>query len=205
MYKNYKWLSFLFVLSFLMFSAVLELNAVTSPKNKTENILKEGFKYFQEPYGSWAIENKQLILKSENSQKSRTNIWIKENYGNFILKLDFRFHIGTNSGIFFRTADTSNPVQSGIEIQIRDDYGKSPVDKHFCGSIYEIKEVSENRVKKAGKWNSLKLICTGSLIEVYLNKGKVIDIDLNEWEEPGENPDGTSNKPVKFFTDVIIS
>jgi hypothetical protein len=204
MYKNYKWLSFLFVLSFLMFSAVLELNAVTSPKNKTENILKEGFKYFQEPYGSWAIENKQLILKSENSQKSRTNIWIKENYGDFILKLDFKLNPGTNSGVFFRTADTDNPVQTGIEVQIRDDYGKTPIDKNFCGSIYDIQEVSENRVKKPGEWNQLEMTCKGTFIEVSLNKKKVIDIDLSEWEDAGKNPDGTKNKFNTAYKDMPL-
>ena len=169
MYKICKWFSVLFVISFLMFSVAFELNAVTSKKTKTEKILKEGFKYFQKPYGSWMIENRQLVLKSENPQKSRTNIWIKEDYEDFILELDFKLKPGTNSGVFFRTADTGNPVQTGIEVQVRDDFGKSPVDKNFCGSIYDINEVSENRVKKAGKWNHLKLVCNGSIIQVYLN------------------------------------
>jgi hypothetical protein len=192
MHEKYKWFGFLFI--FLMISGLPGVNAESLQKNKTKNLLKEGLNYFQEHYGSWVIENKQLVLNSENPQKSRTNIWTKEEYEDFILELDFKLNPGTNSGVFFRTADINNPVQSGIEVQIRDDYGKSPVDKHFCGSIYEIKEVSENRVKKAGKWNRLKLICIGPTIEVYLNKGKVIDIDLNEWEKTGENPDGTNNK-----------
>jgi len=202
MHKKYKWFGFLFILSFLMISGLHEINAESFQKNKTKNLLKEGLNYFQEPYGSWVIENKQLILNSENPQRSRTNIWTKEEYEDFILELDFKLNPGTNSGVFFRTADINNPVQSGIEIQIRDDYGKSPVDKHFCGSIYEIKEVSENRVKKAGKWNHLKLICIGPTIEVYLNKGEVIDIDLNEWEKTGENPDGTSNKFKTAYKDM---
>lgn len=198
--KYYKWLGFVFIL--LMISSLDGINAESFEKSKTKNLLEEDLNNFQEPYGSWAIENKQLVLNSENPQKSRTNLWTKEEYEDFILELDFTLNPGTNSGVFFRTADINNPVQSGIEVQIRDDYGKSPIDKHFCGSIYEIKEISENRVKKAGKWNHLKLICKGPKIEVYLNKGKVIDINLNEWEKPGENPDGTSNKFKTAYKDM---
>jgi hypothetical protein len=103
---------------------------------------------------------------------------------------------------FFGLPDIGNPVQTGIEVQIRDDYGKTPIDKNFCGSIYDIKEVSENRVKKPGKWNQLKLICDGSLVEVYLNNKKVVDIDLSDWEEAGKNPDGTKNKFNTAYKDM---
>src|SRR5680860_276639 len=179
---------------FLLFSGIKQLSADNTEKEKTISILKKERMSFQKPYGSWSIENKQLILETENPQSQRTNIWIIENFKDFVLDLDFKLDQGTNTGVFVRTADTEDPVQTGIEIQIRDDYGKSPIDKHFCGSIYEIKEVSENRVKKAGKWNHLKINCKGTSIKVYLNKGKVIDIDLSDWEEAGKNIDGSTNK-----------
>ena len=194
--------SLAFLVFFLLLSGIKQLSAGNTEKGKTINILKEGHKYFQKPYGSWSIENKQLILETENPQPQRTNIWIIEDFKDFVLDLDFKLDQGTNTGVFVRTTDTEDPVQTGIEIQIRDDYGKSPIDKHFCGSIYEIKEVSENRVEKAGKWNHLKIICRDATIEVYLNKGKVIDIDLSEWKESGKNPDGTKNKFKTVYQDM---
>ena len=149
---------------------------------------------FLQPYGDWEVDNGQLMLLVENERENRTNIWLKNDYENFVLELDFNVNAGTNSGIFIRTSDIANPVQTGIEVQIRDDYGKGPVDMHFCGSIYDIKEVSENRVRKPGEWNYLKVISKGTSLKVFLNKGKVIDIDLKDWEEAGKNPDGTENK-----------
>lgn len=191
-----------FITSFVLFSGVKQINAKVSVKGETKNIIKNGLTNFQKPYGSWFVKNKQLILGEENPQKNRTNIWINEDFEDFILELDFKVNQGTNSGVFFRTKNINDPVQTGIEVQIRDDYGKCPIDKHFCGSVYEIKEISENRVKKAGGWNRLKIVCKNTLVRVYLNKGKVIEMDLSEWDEVGKNPDGSKNKFKTAFKDM---
>ena len=50
--------------------------------------------------------------------------------------------------------------------------------------------------------NHLKVTCKGSVIQVFLNKGKVVDIDLTEWEEPGKNPDGTKNKFITAYKEM---
>lgn len=187
---------------FLLFPGVKQLNAKESEKGETKSIIKDGLANFQKPYGSWSVKNKQLILGEENPQRNRTNIWINEDFEDFMLEFDFKVNPGTNSGVFFRTTNINDPVQTGIEVQIRDDYGKNPIDKHFCGSVYEIKEISENRVKKAGEWNRLKIICKDTSIEVYLNKEKVIEMDLLEWDEAGKNPDGSKNKFKTAFKDM---
>ncbi len=203
MKKNNKILYGTVLIIFLILSSgTMPLKAGFLNKKETKNILKDGLANFQKPYGSWYVKNNQLILGTENLQKYRTNIWINNDYKDFILELDFKLNPGTNSGVFFRTANIDDPVQTGIEVQIRDDYKKSPINKHFCGSIYEIKEVSENRLKKPGRWNQLKMICDGNDIEVYLNKGKVVDADLSQWKEAGTNPDGTKNKFHTAYKDM---
>lgn len=180
---------FVMVLSgFLLFPLRAEATGEDS------NVLKGGITAFMEPYGDWIVKNGQLIMPVQNGREERTNIWLKNDYQDFILELDFKVSPNANSGIFLRTGDISDPVQTGIEIQIWDNYGKTPVDKHFCGSVYDIKEVSEDRLKKPGKWNHLKIFCRGSFIKVFMNKAKVVDINLNEWKEAGKNPDGTPNK-----------
>lgn len=42
----------------------------------------------------------------------------------------------------------------------------------------------------------------GSVIQVYLNNGKVVDINLSEWKELGKNPDGTKNKLITAYKDM---
>lgn len=172
-------------------------------QNKTDkDILKDGMNAFQEPYGDWKMEEGQLVLPVKNGRDNRTNLWLKGDYSDFQLELDFKLDTGTNSGVFFRTTDTADPVQSGIEVQVRDDYGNSPIDKHFCGSVYDIKEVSQNRVKQPGKWNHLKIICQGRKINVFLNGASVVDIDLKNWDEVGKNPDGSENKFQMAYKDM---
>ncbi|MEX0980577.1 MAG: DUF1080 domain-containing protein [Bacteroidales bacterium] len=190
------------VILIFMISGFQLTSANYADNEKAKNILENGLSYFNEPHGSWNVKNKQLILETENPKNRRTNIWLNEDYDDFLLELEFKLNPGTNSGVFFRTSDINNPVQTGIEVQIKDDYGRAPIDKHFCGSIYDIREVSKNRVKKPGKWNQLKIICDGSLVQVHLNNRKVIDMDLSDWEEAGKNPDGTKNKFNTAYKDL---
>jgi hypothetical protein len=178
----------------VLFTSAKQITAQSAGRKEFKSVLADGMIAFIKPYGDWIMDSDQLMLLVENERENRTNIWLKNDYENFVLELDFNVNAGTNSGIFIRTSDIANPVQTGIEVQIRDDYGKGPVDMHFCGSIYDIKEVSENRVRKPGEWNYLKVISKGTSLKVFLNKGKVIDIDLKDWEEAGKNPDGTENK-----------
>ena len=177
----------------ILFFTVWDSNAKDNAQ-KRKSILKVKSSDLLEPHGSWFMKNSTLVLKKDNQQKDRTNIWINGEYSDFILDLDFKLASGTNSGIFFRTKNIEDPVQTGIEVQIRDDYEKENIDKHFCGSIYEIKEVSENLVKMPGKWNNLKIICKNTTIQTFINGKMVVDIDLIVWEEAGKNPDGTLNK-----------
>jgi len=74
--------------------------------------------------GSWAVEDGVLTRKGGGS------IWTKAQYGDFILDLEFKVDKGTNSGVFFRTADIKDPVQTGIEVQIYDSHGKEKATKY---------------------------------------------------------------------------
>lgn len=191
-YKVIKGYSLSFMVVLMVF---ISCNVLKTSRNPREvNLLANGLAGFSVPYGDWLIEDGQLILPANTNKKKRTDIWLNGDYGDFKLELDFKVGKGTNSGIFFRTSDIKDPVQTGIEVQIRDDYGKSPIDKHFCGSVYDIKEVSVNRVKKTGEWNHIQIICLGNKLNVILNGGEVVDINLNDWKDIGKNPDGTENK-----------
>jgi len=137
--------------------------------------------------GSWRLEEGVLTRNGGGS------IWTKARYGDFVLDLEFKVDKGTNSGVFFRTADIKDPVQTGIEIQIHDSHGREP-GKHSCGAVYDIQEPSANPVKPAGEWNRMSIMAKGSAISVVMNDKQIIDIDLDNWTEPHKNFDGTPNK-----------
>lgn len=116
------------------------------------------------------------------------DIWTKERFGNFVFEIEFKTE--GNSGIFIRTDNPKNNVQTGIEIQVHTPGGP---DKHSVGSIYDLVTPSKN-AGKAGEWNKYVITASGAKLTVELNGEKVSEMDLDQWSEPGKNPDGSKNK-----------
>jgi len=139
--------------------------------------------------GAWKVVD-GVMEKSEGGGY----IWTKERFGDFVLDCEFRISEGGNSGIFFRTDDTDDPVQTGIEMQVYNiERHPSPV-KNDCGAMYDLLEPSVYADKPAGEWNHAVITCRDNVITVELNDTQIIDMDLNSWDTPGMNPDGTKNK-----------
>ena len=145
--------------------------------------------------GSWTMEDGVLTRKGGGS------IWTKAAYGDFVLDLEFKVAAGTNSGVFFRTADITNPVQTGIEIQIHDSHGREP-GTHSCGAVYDIQKPRVNSVRPAGEWNRMSIMAKRSKISIVMNDEQIIDIDLDEWTEANTNKDGTKNKFNTAYKDM---
>jgi len=56
-----------------------------------------------------------------NPNKSGNYVtFAKDRYADFVIACDFKLSKGCNSGLFIRTGDPKDPVQTGIEIQIYD-------------------------------------------------------------------------------------
>jgi len=151
--------------------------------------------------GSWAMEDAVLTRKS--TKKSRGDIWTKETYGDFILDLEFMLTYATNSGIFFRTDNVRDPVQTGIEVQVCDSFSRPQAGTHDCGAIYDCLAPKKNMVKKPGEWNRCTIACKANKIYVVLNGEPVIDMDLNLWTEPQKNPDGNKNKFKTAYKNML--
>jgi hypothetical protein len=137
------------------------------------------------PSTGWAIKDGALVRKAKAAY-----MWTKNRYGDFVL--DMEFMTEGNSGVFIRTDDLRNPVQTGIEIQVY-----QPVDEpttHTTGALYDLLAPSKCADKPAGQWNHMVITAKDNLITVVLNGEKVIDADLNDWTQAGRNPDGSKNK-----------
>jgi len=124
----------------------------------------------------------------------------KDKYADFVLACDFKLTKDCNSGVFIRTGDPKDPVQTGIEIQVYDSKPESH-SKHDCGAIYDLVAPSKNALKPLGEWNHIEITCEKSKISVVLNGEAVASIDVDKWTEAGKNPDGTENKYKKALKD----
>ena len=152
--------------------------------------------------------NKDKPLPAANVQDGAINpykggayvTYYKEPFDNFVLSCDFKVSKGANSGIFIRTGDMADPVQTGFEIQIFDSAGRTP-GKHSCGALYDAVVPKEEASKPAGEWNHIEITADRSLIKVVLNGRQIVEADLDRWTEPGKNPDGSKNKFTKALKD----
>lgn len=152
---------------------------------------------------AWRVEDGTIHCTGKGGGMLYSN----DQYKNFVLRLDFKMSPNANSGVFVRIWDRSDPVNTGIEVQILDSYGKPTPGKHDCGAIYDIAAPLKNAVRPAGEWNSLSICCRSDggmdCVKVFLNGEKIIDIHLSDWTEPGKNPDGTPNKFKYAYKEMV--
>ncbi len=157
--------------------------------------------------GSWSIDDsgslhchmEEVTLKNGNTRtRGMGYIWTRESFGDFELSLSYKLSEAANSGVFFRT-DPNNPVQGGFEIQLMDDEGirrsRGELEaKKLNGSLYDCQAASSAPGKPAGQWNDLKLTCRGPMIRLEINGETVNEANVDRWDTPMENPDGSKNK-----------
>jgi len=177
-------------------TAKVETHPAKTAKGGWRTLLAKDLSNWTYKQGSWVLEDEVL------SRKGGGDIWTKERFGDFILELEFKVDKDTNSGVFFRTDNIHDPVQTGIEVQILDSDGKTTISKYDCGAIYDCLAPSKNMVKAPLEWNRLTITAKANQITVIINGEKIIDMDLNRWTEPGKNPDGTKNKFKTAYKDM---
>ena len=137
---------------------------------------------------SWAFEEGALAAKGKG------DIWTKEEYGDFVLDIEFKCDPDTNSGVFIRTSSIRDWLNTAIEVQVLQPNDQCEDVKHHCGGIFDCLEPSVQMVKAAGEWNHCIIIAKANMIYVILNDVPVVCMDLDKWTEAGKNPDGTPNK-----------
>ena len=145
----------------------------------------------------WLVQDGALTW-----QKGCGYIWTKERFGDFVLDLEFNVSKGCNSGVFFRTSNLRSVVQTGIEMQVLDYFGRKP-NRHSCGAIYDCLAPTKTTVKKPGEWNHMTLTCNDNKIIVVMNGEQIVDMDLDKWTEARKNPDGSKNKFKTPYKDMV--
>lgn len=107
--------------------------------------------------------------------------WIRTDaqYEDFVVRLEYKFGAGGNSGVFLRSAKDGDPSYTGMQIQTYDDFGKAPA---VIGSGALVDAVPPRVVasKPADEWNQMQIACIGSMVTVWLNGVRVLRVDLND-------------------------
>lgn len=156
------------------------------------------------PDRSWVVEDGVITLRRDFDAKEHNSdyLWAKGTYGDFVLELEFKLPEQANSGVFLRTSDLADPVYTGIEVQVTNSHGRANLSRGgTAGAIYDCLAPSANPVKPPGEWNAFRITCRGSRLTVELNGQQIVDMDLDQWTEPHQNPDGSKNKFPRALKD----
>jgi len=158
------------------------------------------------PDNAWVVQEGLLTVDRKDYDGQEHNadyLWTKEQFGDFVLDLEYKIPSRANSGIFIRTPNRNNPVYTGIEVQVANSFGQTNLSRTgTAGAIYDCLAPTKNPIKKPGEWNRCVVTCQGAQIKVELNGEQIISMNLDEWIHPNKNPDGSPNKfatPLKNF------
>jgi len=155
----------------------------------------EGWRWVVPKGPGWYVE--EGFLKN---QKSASDLVSDARFWNFILKTEYRYQKGSNSGI---------GVRGRYELQIIDDYGRD-IGTHGTGTLYSRVLPSAKPVKPAGEWQSMVIRMVGRQLSVWVNGVQVHDktqvdgltaiaIDADE-DKPGPVVIQGDHGPVEFRT-----
>lgn len=119
----------------------------------------------------WRVVNG--VIRNEQAAPGAT-ILTKEDFGNFVVRAEFRAHPGVNSALMLRQG---RPQPAGYELQIRD---KLLTDRtggsYLTGSIVNVQNAPEGTKIVPGQWNTFEATLNGDHIVVLYNGAKVIDV-----------------------------
>jgi hypothetical protein len=127
---------------------------------------------------AWSVRNGMI------EANGRSGGWLltEGEYEDFVLKLQYKASPQCNSGIAIRSALTGNPAFTGMEIQVLDDYDKTP-DKHSSMSVYASVAPKKNVGRPAGQWNDVEITCKGRQLRIVWNGELVQDVNLDAHRE----------------------
>lgn len=108
----------------------------------------------------WKVEDGMLY-----NAKPGQNLATVAKFDDFILRAEFRYPQGSNSGIYLR---------GRYEVQIEDNFG-AEADSHKIGGVYGHLTPSSNAAKGADQWQVYEIELVGRKITVHLNGERVID------------------------------
>jgi len=113
-------------------------------------------------------------------------------FGDFIFKCDVKMsEPECNSGVFVRTGDLADPINTGLEVQVFK--GKEqPI--HDFGAIYDLVAPSKDATRGPGQWNTLEIHCAGPEVSVRVNGEEVAALNCDDYDQPGLRLDGTPHK-----------
>ena len=119
--------------------------------------------------------------------KKGGNIFTKDEYTDFVVRLEYQVPPGGNNGLAIRYPGKGQAsLDAMCEIQILDDdaprYAKLD-PRQFNGSAYGMMAAQRGYGRPAGEWNFMEVLVRGHVLQVELNGTRILDGDLSKVTE----------------------
>lgn len=132
------------------------------------------------PIDQYQVKDGAIVCKP----KKGGTIFTKEEYADFVARLEYQLPPGGNNGLAIRYPGKGDSAYVGMcELQILDDdaamYAKLD-PRQFNGSAYGMVAVERGYLRPTGQWNFMEVTICGPTIRVELNGNRVLDTDLSK-------------------------
>jgi len=115
-------------------------------------------------------------------------IFSEKQYGNFVIRFEFKLTPGANNGLALRCPLEGKPASKGFESQILDNSSKRYLNKkpsQYHGSLYKLVAAKRGFLKPVGEWNKQEVILNEHQIRITLNSEVILeDTDLSRFKRP---------------------
>ena len=190
---------------FFVLNVIVTLGiAQNATAQKFENLLNGKDLSGWKTTGNWVIQKGGSLVidplpNQEGWKRFDDYIYSEKKYSDFIFEMEYKYPPKGNSGFFFRVGDTKNPVETGIEVQILDCFGKKDevMTHHDHGGIIRFKKPKQNMSKKPGEWNHMIVSCEGHHVRVAINGVEIQNVYLDDDAGEGLPPSKLSKRPMK--------
>jgi hypothetical protein len=170
------------------FKKLIDERKASEPKTKVDD---EGFTILFDgaDLESWVgnkvtyriNENKELLVDPPSGGKG--DLYTADEYGDFVLRFEFKLTPGANNGIGVRTPRDVDAAYEGFEVQVLDDTAPKYANllpSQYHGSVYKIIPAKKGSQKKIGEWNTEEIIVNGRQIKVTVNGKVIVDANVDE-------------------------
>lgn len=120
----------------------------------------------------------------QSTRKKASRIKTAEQYGNYVLRFEFKLPPAANSGILVHAPNADGGrAKNVLEVQILDD--EHPMhrklgDSQYHGSLYGIAAARRGYLRPTGQWNHQELIVNGNHFTVRLNGYPILNAHLKQ-------------------------
>jgi hypothetical protein len=126
----------------------------------------------------YVVEDARIVCPADGGG----NLFTRKEYGDFVLRFEFRLSEGGNNGIGIRAPLEGDAAYSGMEIQVLDDSAPRYRDlkpAQYHGSIYDVFPARRGFLKPTGQWNAEEITADGRHVTVRLNGTTIVDANLD--------------------------